>query len=144
MPVYNQVENNLFSKNILFLFRVVKVTRSMFQQPATFTQALCLTLLRKQIFATLLRKYTIYAWYFQWQNQQNYLIVSLQNEETSDLFEDYYSSWPMDCSLITEKLMAACQEALQDLKSNSSYGFDFENIKVPQEIEKLTIKYAKY
>ena len=50
----------------------------------------------------------------------------------------------MDCSLITQKLMGACQEALQDLKSNSSYGFDFENIKVPQEIEKLTIKYAKY
>ena len=40
--------------------------------------------------------------------------------------------------------MSACQEALQDMKSNSSYGFDFENIKVPQEIEKLTIKYAKY
>ena len=60
------------------------------------------------------------------------------------MFQDYYSTWPLDCSLITENLLASCQEALLDLKSNSSYGFDFENIKVPQEIEELTIKYAKY
>ena len=62
MPVKNADEIKL---NIIVhkISRVVQVRRLKSQQLATFTQALCRTLLRKQIFVMLLQKSTIYARY---------------------------------------------------------------------------------
>ena len=39
--------------------------------------------------------------------------------------------------------MLACEVALQEMKYNISYGFDFEHLQVPHEIEKLALNYAK-